>query len=84
MTMAGLVSLLFFAAVTAIMGLVRKDEELRRTRARLDAALRAHETTSAERDRLGAAFEGAARERERLENEVAELKALRDGDGAYR
>jgi hypothetical protein len=76
-------ALLALATVAAILALVVKDRERLRALMALDSERRAHELTRGERDGLRDAVDRMAHERQRLESELAELRALRQG-GPFR
>ena len=76
-------ALLAFATVAAILALVLKDRERLRALMALDSERRAHTLTRGERDGLRDAVDRMAGERVRLENEIAELRALQQG-GPFR
>jgi hypothetical protein len=75
-------ALLAFALVTSLGALGVKDRERLRAVLAFDAERRAHDLTRSDRDGLRAALDRMAGEREQLENELAEVRALREG--AYR
>ncbi|MGO9714492.1 MAG: hypothetical protein ACLQBL_36935 [Polyangiaceae bacterium] len=75
-------ALLFLASLMSLGALAFKDRERIRAQMALDAERHAHELTRSERDGLRAALDRMASEREQLETELAEVRAMREG--AYR
>jgi hypothetical protein len=72
-------ALFAFAVVTSLGALAVKDRERLRAIVALDAERRAHDLTRSDRDGLRAALDRMASEREELESELAEARALREG-----
>ena len=75
---------LSLGAVSGIVAVAMKERVLARVRRELAAERTDHATTRGERDQLRAELGRAADVHARLTNELDELRALREGGGAYR